>query len=550
MPRAINDLRMPPTQKMVAVSALTAYLITHFKSEMSIQGSFVLTSLAIFSGAFLGWAFWSVLIFPIYISPLRDLPSPPNATLFMGHSARISKEPTGIPMRDWANEVPNKGLIRYLHWLNNERVLVTSPKAIAEVLVTKNYEFIKPKLVREGLGRILGVGILLAEGDEHKRQRKALSPAFAFRHVKDLYQTFWDKSNELVERISYDIAHRPADYGHANNVVEVGDYTSRATLDIIGTAGLGQDFGSIADPNNTLSQHYKTIFQPPRFARYLQMASVVLPGWFMRNIPLKRNYEIMAARKYIRETCQQLIDNKRAKMKRCRNDFDILSVAMESGGFTDEELINQTMTFLVAGHETTSTAMLWTIYLLIQNPEVQTRLREEIHANLPSPRSKSGRKISWHQIDNLPYLAAVCNEALRIQAPVSLTMRVAAQDSTILDHPIPKGTIIIIAPWATNNSFESWGPDAMTFNPERWLREGQANRGGADSNYAFLTFLAGPRSCIGAAFARAEFMCLMAAFVGRFKFEFKDPGYVAEIVGGITAKPKGGLHIKLEECEW
>ncbi|KAF4548105.1 Cytochrome P450-like protein 56 [Elsinoe fawcettii] len=539
---------MPPTQKMLAASAVTAYLVTNYSPELSIRHSFILTGLSIFAGTLIGWAVWSVLIYPNFFSPLRDLPSPPNATLFMGHSARIAKEPTGIPMRDWANEVPNDGLIRYLHWFNAERLLVTSPKALAEVLVTKNYDFIKPKLVREGLGRILGVGILLAEGDEHKKQRKDLAPAFAFRHVKDLYQTFYDKANEVVERISYDIAHRPVDYSHEANVVEVHDYTSRATLDIIGTAGLGQDFGSIADPSNTLSQHYKTIFQPPRGARYLQMAGALLPGWFMRNIPLKRNYEIIAARKYIRQTCQQLINAKREKLKKSRTEFDILSVAMESGGFTDEELINQLMTFLVAGHETTSTAMLWTIYLLCEHPEVQKKLREEIHTNLPSPRTRSGRKIASHQIDNLPYLAAVCNEALRIQAPVSLTMRVSARDSTILDHPVPKGTLIIMAPWANNNNYEQWGADAQEFRPERWLEQGQANKGGAESNFSFLTFLHGPRSCIGEKFARAEFACLMAAFVGRFEFEHEKEGYVPEIIGGITAKPKNGLFVRTKEC--
>jgi hypothetical protein len=71
-------------------------------------------------------------------------------------------------MRDWSENVPNNGLIRYLHLFNNERVLVTSPKALAEVLVTKNYEFVKPKFFRLNLGRLLGNGILFAEGDEHK----------------------------------------------------------------------------------------------------------------------------------------------------------------------------------------------------------------------------------------------------------------------------------------------------------------------------------------------------------------------------------------------
>ena len=77
-------------------------------------------------------------------------------------------EPTGVPLRDWATTIPNDGLIYYRTVFNNERLLITTPKALGEVLVTKNYEFVKPWQVRAGLGRILGIGLLLAEGDEHK----------------------------------------------------------------------------------------------------------------------------------------------------------------------------------------------------------------------------------------------------------------------------------------------------------------------------------------------------------------------------------------------
>lgn len=78
------------------------------------------------------------------------------------------KEPTGVPMQRWINEIPNDGLIHYYNYGNQSRLMPTSPKAIAEVLVQKNYDFVKPSFVRAGIGRILGVGILLAEGDEHK----------------------------------------------------------------------------------------------------------------------------------------------------------------------------------------------------------------------------------------------------------------------------------------------------------------------------------------------------------------------------------------------
>lgn len=91
-----------------------------------------------------------------------------GASFFNGHFGRISKEPTGIPQQEWINQLPNDGLIRYTALFNSERLLITTPKALGEVLVQKNYEFIKPAQVRNGLGRLLGVGVLLAEGEEHK----------------------------------------------------------------------------------------------------------------------------------------------------------------------------------------------------------------------------------------------------------------------------------------------------------------------------------------------------------------------------------------------
>jgi cytochrome P450 len=85
--------------------------------------------------------------------------------------------------------------------LNTERLAIVSPKALSEVLTIKSYDFVKPAQFRFGLGRLLGIGILLAEGDEHKMQRKHLMPAFAFRHVKDLYPVFWEKAREVNDRV-------------------------------------------------------------------------------------------------------------------------------------------------------------------------------------------------------------------------------------------------------------------------------------------------------------------------------------------------------------
>ena len=91
-----------------------------------------------------------------------------GASFFNGHFKRIVSETTGKPQQEWINEIPNDGLIRYTALFNAERLLITNPKALGEVLVQKNYDFIKPEQVRQGLGRLLGIGILLAEGEEHK----------------------------------------------------------------------------------------------------------------------------------------------------------------------------------------------------------------------------------------------------------------------------------------------------------------------------------------------------------------------------------------------
>jgi len=455
-------------------------------------------------------------------------------------------------------------VIRYLGILNSERLLIVSPRALGEVLTTKNYDFIKPSHVASSIGRILGIGVLLAEGDEHKVQRKNLMPAFAFRHIKDLYPGFWNKSCEAVNTMTKDFKAQQLKNAQTQDVekvasqetvFEVGEWASRATLDIFGVAGMGQDFGAIQNPHTELNKTYRTIFKPSKQAQILGMLNLFLPGWFVKRLPVKRNGEVEAAAEVIRTTCRKLIRAKKEKLEKHElTDVDILSVALESGGFTEENLIDQMMTFLAAGHETTATAMTWAIYMLCLNPDMQTRLRAEVRETLPSAAEES--VVTSQQIDHMPYLNAVCSEVLRYYPPVPMTLRDAVRDTSIAGQFVPKGTRIMLAPWAINKDASLWGEDAAKFNPDRWLpspSNPQSHNGGAASNYSYLTFLHGPRSCIGQAFAKAEFACLLAAWVGRFEFTLKNEAEYEEknvlIKGGVTAKPARGLHVRSKVVE-
>jgi cytochrome P450 len=374
-------------------------------------------------------------------------------------------------------------------------------------------------------------------------------PAFAFRHIKDLYSVFWEKSREMVVGMDQSIKFPVSPLEKPSNTIEFSNWASRATLDIIGLAGLGRDFHALDDPDNELNQAYRAIFTRNQFARIMQVLAIIIPDWFLRLLPVKRNKELRNAIKLIKDTCRDLVRTKREKTEKGeRTDYDILSVAMESGGFSDDDLVNQLMTFLAAGHETTASALMWAIYLVCTKPDVQTKLRDEVRGALPSIMDKDA-KVASNEIDHLPYLNAVINETMRVYPPVPLTLRKTAQDTTIIGRFVPKDTIIIISPWAINTSERLWGADAKEFVPERWIGPGMANNGGATSNFDYLTFLHGPRSCIGKDFSKAEFACLLAAVVGHFEMELADPNMKLDIQNGVTAKPKGGLLVKFKALE-
>lgn len=324
-------------------------------------------------------------------------------------------------------------------------------------------------------------------------------PAFAYRHIKDLYPTFWSMSGEMAKVITDFVrteatvaSEQEKETSALSAIIPMSGWLSRATLDIIGVAGMGQNFNALHDPNTELYTTYKNVFEPSRQARMMQLLSIFVPMQLLRILPVKRNDEMASAAASIRSVSRKLIQAKQQKMsqKEARVDKDILSVALESGGFSEDNLVDQLMTFLAAGHETTASSMTWALLALCQHPEMQARLREEIRANLPSIEDGS-KPMSAEIMDRLPYLHAVCNEVLRVHSPVPLTRREAAKDTTILGQFVPKGTDIILAPAAVNTSKELWGEDALEFNPERWMGPGKANSGGASSNYAQLTFLHG-----------------------------------------------------------
>lgn len=199
-------------------------------------------------------------------------------------------------------------------------------------------------------------------------------------------------------------------------------------------------------------------------------------------------------------------------------------------------------------HETTASALTWACYLLTKHPDIQEKLRQEVKDALPVDVENNTEVDLAGILEQLPYLNGIMHETLRLYPTVPMTMRQALRDTHIGNQFIPEGTDIIVSIWYINRSPVIWGPDAAEFRPERWINDdGKPNQhGGASSNYNFITFLQGPRSCIGQGFAKAEMRCLLANMVRSFEWTLAmDDGLVLPR-GVITIKPENGMYLKLK----
>lgn len=349
----------------------------------------------------------------------------------------------------------------------------------------------------------------------------------------------------MVRAIEGTIAALPME----KKTVQMSDWTSLVTLDIIGLAAIGHDFGSLQAPHNELSQKYtKMLSLPEGIEQYIEVFTLLfLPQW-LDWLPTKRQRAIKEGASYIRNMARELIREKRREMgSGVAASVDIISVSLEKGRLSEENLTEQLLTFLAAGHESTSTALQWAVYALCKHANVQRRLRNEVRSLLPSIDHE--QTMTAGLLDLLPYLNAVCNEILRYYPPVRETDRVAVRDTMVDGTFIRRGTKFRLVQEAVNHDEEFWGDNADQFDPERWMTTGNSNSGGASSNYAFLTFIHGPRSCIGSGFAKAELACLVAVLVGRFEMELQDPGAELEVDGFATQKPKDGVVVRLKELK-
>ncbi|KAK9239958.1 cytochrome P450 [Lipomyces kononenkoae] len=496
-------------------------------------------------------------IYPYCVSPVRHLPAPSQKPHWLlGHFKCLSNNPDLSILQDWVEEHgEDTPFIRAFALFNSERVIPVSEQALQEVLQTKSYSFIKPPFLTRSLVSVLGNGILFAEGDVHRHQRKLLMPAFKTSHVNRLVPIFLEESSRLQKLLEAKINGGDGIAKHQAEV-EVTSLISSLTLDIIYRAGMGVTFNALEDPENELAVACQRVFNPGEHGTGLFFVLQVMIPWF-KYLPFPKNRDIWRARLTIAKFARDIAEGRLAKFMAAngrdmdrelegsfvgqKKDANILSVMLDEGDgqWTVDGIVDQLRTFLIAGHETTSVSTALALYLLAKHQDIQTRLRRELRTKFVGGYDTIK---SYDDVESLKYLHNVVQEVLRFYPPVPETHRVPLEDIYICGQLIPKGTVIQIITPVANKGRRFWGEDARQFNPDRW-DETQGHRA-----MSFLTFLQGPRSCIGKRFATFEMKCLLIALVGNFKFELKD-GYQVQFRNRITFGIAGRLPLKVTHLE-
>ncbi|KAJ5549695.1 hypothetical protein N7535_002368 [Penicillium sp. DV-2018c] len=499
-------------------------------------------------------AVYGLIIWPFLFNPLRHLPKVQGS-----HAEMVFDSPRGTKPLHWMKTIPNEGLLHIRDMFNQSYLLPTNHQALLDIMSTNTYDFEKPWRARNFLARIIGFGMITSEGAAHKKQRKALTPAFNIKNIRSMYSLMWSKTGQLLDELENEIKNSPMEGTkpeEQEGKIEMSEWASRLTLDIIGPIAMGRDFGSLHNKENKVAESFARILEPTKEKLAFLVMNFALPQWMAKRVPWRMNTVLNVETAYLRNVCDEIVREKRislAESKVSAQDLeaDILGTMMLGGDFTDAELVDQMLTFLAAGHETTASALTWACYLLHQHPEYQARLREEIRAKIPSGDSP----ITHQDLESLPLLNGVCQEVLRLYPTVPTTIREAVRNTTVAGKYIPKGTRFVICPWAINRIPLFWGDNGEEFLPERWVdtdKNGNSipnNNGGASTNYAQITFLHGQRSCIGKDFARAELRCALAGVVGRFAFELQDPKQEIHVSGAVTIKPVEGMHLRMRRVE-
>ncbi|MBI3837735.1 MAG: cytochrome P450 [Planctomycetia bacterium] len=397
--------------------------------------------------------------------------------------------------------------------------LLAHPDAIEHVLHANHKNYRKPDSANHSIGLLAGNGIIVSEGEFWRKQRRLMQPAFLRHQVVKL-------SSHMVE--STDAFIRQWEQAEDGRTLDIVPEMMQLALRIASTSLFSTDISGDAD---AIGRAYRTAFG--YVSLKMNGRLMFSPLW----MPTRRNRRFRQAKALLDGVVLTLIARRRHEP--AKNDvLDLLLAAQdeESGkGMTDEQLKDEALTLLTAGHETTGAALSWAWYLLATHPDVQHALHEQVSSHL------QGRSPTAEDLSSMPLATAVFEETMRLYPPAWGIPRETIDEDEICGYPIPAKATIILMQDIVHRHPDFWTePDK--FDPQRFLPPHNAGR----PKFAYFPFGGGPRICIGNHFAMLEGPLALAALTQRFQFTLV-PNQAIVPDATFTLRPKQGVYLTVRK---
>ncbi|RDB16544.1 hypothetical protein Hypma_002917 [Hypsizygus marmoreus] len=516
-----------------------------------------------------------------YRSPYEHIPGPAPSSLF-GYLLDLYN-PEGL---GWHFQMTEKfGHVARLKGgiVGSDALYITDPTALHSILV-RDHNVFRNSIEFSGLFGIVhhGDGLASVYDDEHKKQRKLIDPIFTPNRISKLTPLFYNVARQMKASLAADLASAPP-----GQEIDILDVTVRTSLELIAQAGLGHTFNSFDRDSKEFKEFHwaitSVLLTASRlflFLPYLETWRKMKPVWLRRSlarlvpyIPWSAPRKFQEASETMYPIYQTVLEDKKRLFRQggmealeesATSGKDLMTLLFKSNWeaqtddkMPDDVVIANLSAVVHGAQETTSGALSRFVSLLASNPSLQDQLREElreardvrhnsttirINSNTCaccSTKLKGSDELDFHELNDLPFLDAVCRETLRLFTPVTFVLKRAIEDTVVpLQYPIrdvktgqemheiliTKGTHVYVGLAAANRSAAIWGPDASVFRPERWFgkmgHESTAENTRLPGLYSnMMTFLGGPRACPGMRFAIHEIKLVLSTLLQSFAFE-------------------------------
>ncbi|KAM4013995.1 cholesterol 24-hydroxylase-like isoform 2-T2 [Anomaloglossus baeobatrachus] len=463
---------------------------------------------------------------PVHPHEVRPHPRTPRDSFLLGSLPTLMRS-----MKDddlvhelflrWAQTY---GPVVRINSLHNVMILLTSPNGVKEILMSPKYT--KDVIYRRAFSlfgvRFLGNGLLTDCNYDHwHKQRRIMDPAFSRTYLMGLMGTFNEKAEALMERLS--------EKADSKCEFSIHQMMSKVTLDVIAQVAFGMDLKALQDDQTPF---------PPAISLVMQgVAETRNP--LAQYTPGKRAFirEVQESVRLLRQTGKDCIERRRKAIQDGDDvPADILSQILKGAAAEDnydlERLLDNFVTFFIAGQETTANQLSFAVMELACYPDVLERVQGEIDDVIGSKRD-----ITYEDLNKLQYLSQILKETLRLYSTAPGTSRLLDKELVIEGFRIPPNVSLVFNSYVYGR-LEQHFKDPLIFDPDRFSPESER------PHFTYFPFSLGPRSCIGQVFSRMEAKVVMAKFLQRFEFQLTD-GQSFHIIDTGTLRPKDGVMCRL-----